>query len=382
MVKETEYYELLGVEVTADENEIKRAYRKLALKWHPDKNPGNAEAAEMFKNVGEAYEVLSDEKKRSMYDKLGKKGLQEGGGGEGFHDAADIFSMFFGGGPRTRGEPKPRDIVHELVVSLEDFYHGKSKKIAVTRDRVEREASGRVRIVKERKVLEVHIEKGMKKGEVLRFAGEGDQHPNIKALGDIVIVLGQKPHDMFRRAGKHLMLNHTISLQEALCGFELPIEHLDRRMLLVKVPAGQVLDPNHAWVVHREGMPVAGTGGVERGNLIMHFEVEFPATLTPAQVEVVAAALGAQTTFQKIAGAQKVKLHDVVAKKRPRARKGRGRRQQEEEYYDDEMYADEVDMDDFAAHFMGGGGRGGGMPPGMGGMPGMGGAQQVQCQQQ
>ena len=269
MVKETEFYDLLGVPPDASDNDIKRAYRKLALKYHPDKNPDNAEAAEKFKQVGHAYEVLSDEQKRRAYDQYGKKGLEEGGGGSEFHDASDIFSMFFGGGRRERGEPKPKDIVHELAVSLEDLYSGKSKKIAVHRDRLCASCKGagtksgaasnpcaqcrgrgaqiRVqqlfpgmvqqvqvrcsacdgegvtvdpkdicpgcngkKIIKERKVLEVNIEKGMHKGDHQRFAGEGDENPSMKLAGDVLIIIDQKPHDLFRRVGSHLIMNERI----------------------------------------------------------------------------------------------------------------------------------------------------------------------------
>lgn len=414
MVKETEYYELLGVAPEADENDIKRAYRKLALKYHPDKNPGNAEAAEMFKNISHAYEVLSDESKRKLYDQYGKKGLEEGGGGGGFHDASDIFSMFFGGGRRERGEPKPKDIVHELSVTLEDMYTGKTKKIAVTRDRLCSSCEGRgvkpgaqknpcrecrgqgvqirmqqlfpgmvqqvqVRcsacsgegtqvkpsdlcqgcngksIIKERKILEVHVEAGQKKGDHKRFTGEGDQHPSMKLAGDVLIFFQQKQHDLFRRIGSHLLVNHKISLQEALCGFELPIEHLDRRMIVIKVPAGQVIDPNFAWTVHREGMPVPGSGGCERGNLVIHFEVEFPNTLPEGQLDKIAEALNAERTFDRVAGGQTVKLAAYAPK--PKSKPSRGKRSQMH------MHGDDDDED-------GGGHHGGG------------GAQGVQCQQQ
>jgi DnaJ homolog subfamily A member 2 len=415
MVKETEYYDLLGVAPDAAENDIKRAYRKLALKYHPDKNPGNAEAGEMFKNISHAYEVLSDEEKRKRYDQFGKKGLEEGaGGGGGFHDASDIFSMFFGGGRRERGEPKPKDIVHELNVTLEDMYTGKTKKIAVTRDRLCSSCDGRgtkpgaeknacrecrgqgvqirmqqlfpgmvqqvqVRcqacsgegvqvkpsdlcqgcngksIVKERKILEIHIEIGQKKGDHKRFVGEGDQHPSMKLSGDVLIFIQQKPHDLFRRIGSHLLINHSISLQEALCGFELPVEHLDQRMLVIKVPAGQVMDPNFAWTVYREGMPVANTGGVERGNLVIHFEVAFPATLPKAQIDAIGGSLNAPTTFERVTGGLKAELKDWAPK--PKARGGSRRQQQKHP-----MMHDEDDDEDDGHH--GGGGQG------------------VQCQQQ
>jgi len=99
MVKETKLYDVLGVKPTATETEMKKAYRKLAMKWHPDKNQGNPEAEKTFKSISEAYGILSDEKKRTLYDQYGEKGLKEGGGGGGFGggDPFDIFNSFFGG---------------------------------------------------------------------------------------------------------------------------------------------------------------------------------------------------------------------------------------------------------------------------------------------
>lgn len=401
MVKETELYDALGVEPTADENALKRAYRKLALKYHPDKNQGNEEAAEMFKKIGHAYEILSDESKRAIYDKHGKKGLEQGGGADA-HDASDIFSMFFGGGRGPRGEPKPKDIVHELAVPLEDMYLGKTKKIAATRDRfcdecnaegfkpgaqripcsdcggrgvrivmqqvfpgmVQRgqvacpacegqgqrvkpsdlcvKCQGR-KVVKEKKILEVHIEKGMKKGDHVRFQGEGDQVPGVKLSGDILLVIDQKPHDVFRRVGSHLLVNHTITLAEALCGFELPIQHLDKRTILVKIEKGRVVDPNFAWTAHREGMPVPNTGGVERGNLVIHFEVDFPSSIPAGGISKIAEALGYSKSTTVEAGAEQLSLSEFT----PPPKRRSNRRQ---------MHADDDDDDPR----MGGGGGGGG----------------------
>lgn len=417
MVKETALYELLGVPPTADENEIKRAYRKLALKYHPDKNPDDAAASEMFKKVSHAYEVLSDADKRKVYDARGEKGLEGGDGGGGGADASDIFSMFFGGG-RPRGEPKPKDIVHELGISLEEFYNGKTKKIAALRDRLCHACTGSglkpgvssnpcggcdgrgvrimlrellpgmvqrmqvkcplclgqgvqinpkdicegcngAKVIKDRKIVEVVIEKGTKKGDHLRFEGEGDQIPGVRLSGDLLIILNEKPHDVFRRVGNHLLVNHRLSLNEALCGFELPIETLDGRTILLKVAQGQVVNHDHAWVVTREGMPVKGTGGCERGNLVVHFEIEFPTSLTPAQIAAISTALGYTRPTGKPPGSTPVKL---TAAKPAASSRGGARRRPGGPPDDDD--------DDSGPR---------GMRGGPGGPPGM---QQVQCQQQ
>jgi DnaJ homolog subfamily A member 2 len=411
MVKETGLYEILGVAIDVDENGLKRSYRKLALKFHPDKNQGDEEAADKFKQIGHAYEILSDAEKRAIYDRHGMKGLEQGGGGGGGgQDASDIFSMFFGGGRREKGEPKPKDIIHELPVTLEDMYLGKTKKIAATRDRfcdqcdaqgvkpgAQREhcndCNGRgVRIVmqqvfpgmvqrgqipcsacegqgqrvrasdlcnkcqgkkvaKEKKILEVHVEKGMKKGDHIRFTGEGDQIPGVKLSGDIILIIGQKPHDLFKRVGSHLLINHTISLQEALCGFELPIEHLDKRVVVAKLSPGVVIDPNFAWTMHREGMPVPNTGGVERGNLVVHFDIEFPAALTASARAVVASSLGYAGAPSAPSGAQQATLSAYA----PQGRRGQRR----------QMHRGDDDDDDEGHHHHGhghGGGGGGGQP--------------------
>jgi len=144
MVKETELYDRLGVSPQASGEDIKKAYRKMAIKYHPDKNPNNPEAEAKFKEISEAYEVLSDENKRQMYDKYGKEALKEGTG----HSAHDIFEQFFGGGfgnffgGGPRGPKKTEDIVHELQVTLEDLYKGKTTKLSVTRNIICSSCSG------------------------------------------------------------------------------------------------------------------------------------------------------------------------------------------------------------------------------------------------
>jgi len=132
-VDNSEFYELLGVSKNASPSEIKKAFRKAAIKHHPDK--GGDEAT--FKKISEAYDCLSDPEKKELYDRYGKEGLEQGGGAAG--NAEDIFSMFFGGQGGRRGPSGPKkgeNLVHALNVTLEDLYNGKTKKIAITRKRV------------------------------------------------------------------------------------------------------------------------------------------------------------------------------------------------------------------------------------------------------
>lgn len=345
MVKETKFYDTLGVPPTATQEEIKRAYKKLAIKYHPDKNK-EAGAEEKFKEISVAYETLSDDDKRKRYDQYGEKGVDQ----EHMADPTDIFSSLFGGG-RRRGEPKPKDIVHELPVALEHFYNGKVVKLAVTRDRLCSGCNGRgsmkegvsarcsdcagrgikmmmrqigpgmiqqmqthcptclgkgttikpedrctqcngEQIIKEKKIFEVNVDKGMKRGDHVTFVGEGDQIPDVKLSGDIIIVLDQKHHPEFTRKGNHLYMEKTISLVEALTGFKRVLTHLDGRTLIIETAPGAVLDPEFLYAVDREGMPVKNTGGVERGNLIVKFLVKFPETIAEGDAKKLRQILG------------------------------------------------------------------------------------------
>lgn len=336
MVKETAFYELLNVSPTATPDELKKSYRKLALKCHPDKNPDDPEAAEKFKSISMAYEVLSDEKKRDLYDKHGEQGLKEGGGGGGdFSSPMDIFDMFFGGGRgRGRRENKGKDVIHQLGVSLEDLYNGSTRKLALQKNVICEKCEGRggkagcvakcgtckgkgtqtllnqlgagmyqqiethcrdcdgrgekinpkdmcttckgKKIVHERKILEVHIDKGMEDGQKITFSGEGDQSPGLEP-GDILIVLEEKPHALFTRKEMDLFMKIDITLSEALCGFKKSIKTLDKRQIIISSLPGEFIKPNEIKCVLNEGMPMY-KNPFEKGRLIINFNVKFPET--------------------------------------------------------------------------------------------------------
>jgi len=341
MVKETEYYDRLGVAPDCSVDDLKKAYKKSAIKFHPDKNPNNPEASEKFKEISEAYEVLSDENKRQMYDKYGKEGLDKGGFHA--HDASDIFQQFFGGGGGFggffgggggRGGPrKTEDIVHELQVSLEDLYKGKTTKLSVTRNIICQGCTGSgtksgssagkcktcdgrgirlvikqlgpgmiqqmqtvcsdcqgkgeqikeedkckeckgKKVLKDKKVLTVYVDKGMRHGQKVVFAGESDEAPGMEP-GDIIFVLVEKKHEVFRRNGNDLYIEQNIPLVEALCGFTTYVKHLDDRVLIVNSPKGDIITPGEVKVIPNEGMP-KHKSPYEKGNLYIQFTIEFP----------------------------------------------------------------------------------------------------------
>lgn len=331
----TKYYEILGVSKSASQDELKKAYRKAAIKNHPDKGGD----PEKFKELAQAYEVLSDPEKREIYDEYGEDALKEGmGGGGSSHNPFDIFEQFFGGGAfgggssRGRRQRQGEDVVHSLKVSLEDLYNGTTKKLSLSRNVLcakckgkgsKSGASGRcygcqgtgVRTVtrqiglgmiqqmqhacpecrgsgevisdkdkcpqckgnkvnQEKKVLEVHVEKGMQHNQKIVFQGEADEAPDTVA-GDIVFVLQQKEHPKFKRKYDDLYVEHALSLTEALCGFQFALSHLDGRQLLIKSNPGEVVKPGQFKAINDEGMPHHGRPFM-RGRLYIQFNVEFP----------------------------------------------------------------------------------------------------------
>mmetsp|Transcript_52935 Transcript_52935/g.136737 ORF Transcript_52935/g.136737 Transcript_52935/m.136737 type:complete len:523 (+) Transcript_52935:103-1671(+) len=272
----TKFYKCLEVDKNATDPEIKKAYRKLAVKHHPDKGGD----PEKFKEITRAYEVLSDADKRAKYDRFGEEGLDNDGPG----DAGDIFEAMFGGGGRRGGggarrRQKTKDIVQPLKVTLEQIYEGATKKMAITRQVIDkkkgvqecRDCGGRgvkVEVIRmgpmiqqmqsacgscggngkafttkqEREILEVHIQKGSPDNHKVTFREMADEHPDADA-GDVNFVLKQQEHSVFKRRGADLFIERKISLVDALCGFDIELTHLDGRKLLIKTSPGEIVKP-------------------------------------------------------------------------------------------------------------------------------------------
>lgn len=336
-----DYYGILGIPKNASEEEIKKAYKKQALKWHPDRNPNNKEKAEeKFKELAEAYEALSDKQKREIYDRYGEEGLKgvpqggaEGGmpegfafrsgpGGASFHftpsSAEEIFARFFGRsnpfshssgmsgsffddfdtdmgersmggmpgmgsssrGGRTRKLPP---IKRTFACTLEELYTGCTKKMKITKNLAD--ASGSTMPCE--KILTINISPGWKEGTKITFEGEGDERPGTEPA-DIIFILKEKPHPRFKRVGNDLHYTATISLKKALTNPVIEVLTLDNRKL--RITLNEIVTPQSKQIIKGEGMPISKSPR-EKGNLIINFNIVFPSVLSREQKDKIALAL-------------------------------------------------------------------------------------------
>ncbi|KGN49255.1 dnaJ protein homolog 1 [Cucumis sativus] len=336
-----DYYKILQVDKSAKDDDLKKAYRKLAMKWHPDKNPNNKKEAESkFKQISEAYEVLSDPQKRAIYDQYGEEGLKGqvpppgagGPGGASFfqtgdgptvfrfnpRNANDIFAEFFGfstpfggmggggggggsgmgmrGGPRSFGGGMFGDDMFASFGDGQPMSQGPRKAAPIERRlpcsledlykgttkkmKISREiadASGKTLPVEE--ILTIEIKPGWKKGTKITFPEKGNEQPNV-IPADLVFIIDEKPHSTFTRDGNDLVVTRKISLAEALTGYTAHVTTLDGRSLTI--PINNVIHPDYVEVVPREGMPIPKEPS-KKGNLKIKFDIKFPTYLTSDQ---------------------------------------------------------------------------------------------------
>ncbi|MCX5786709.1 MAG: molecular chaperone DnaJ [Elusimicrobia bacterium] len=342
----TDYYRLLGVARNAGPDEIKTAYRNLALKHHPDRNPGNKDSEGVFKEINEAYGVLSNVEKRRIYDQFGAEGLKAGRGGAGgfggFQNAdfgdifGDIFDNFFEQGGRSRSPRQRRgaDLKYGTEITLEEAFNG--VKVPVNFDRTEIceicggtgakpktslkkcptcRGSGRVQYAqgffsfsqtcpdcggqgevvsspcrdcggsgRKRKAasLNIKIPAGVEEGTVLRVSGAGDAGSRDGASGDLYIQVAIKHNTHFERQGSDLVYECPVSVAQAALGAEVEVPVIEGSRVKLRLPQGT----QHGKVlrVHEKGMPAAGLK--KRGDLLVRVKVEIPHDLTPKQREL------------------------------------------------------------------------------------------------
>eukprot|EP00118_Oscarella_pearsei_P003946 m.16396 g.16396 ORF g.16396 m.16396 type:complete len:315 (+) comp26896_c0_seq3:549-1493(+) len=307
-----DYYSTLNLTRSAEDADIQRSFRTLSLKYHPDKNQ-NRDATSYFRDISEAYDVLSDHKRRAVYDQFGEEGLKNGvptaepGGFTGaytFHgEPRKTFREFFGSenpfneiftdsnstssgtnfaGIMGRARPKQdAPVEKELWLSLEEIYSGCMKKMKISR-RVLND-DGHTSSVRD-KILTITVKPGWREGTRVLFPKEGDQEPN-NIPADIVFVVKNKPHAQFKRTGNDLHYTAKITLVQALTGCIIEIKTLDDRVL--SIPINEIVRPAFQKTVIGEGMPVSKQSGAH-GNIVLHFDICFPSTLTPQQKKTIA----------------------------------------------------------------------------------------------
>ncbi|HEU0197872.1 MAG TPA: molecular chaperone DnaJ [Nevskiaceae bacterium] len=336
-----DYYETLGVAKTANEDELKRAYRKLAMKYHPDRNPGDKGAEEHFKSVSEAYEVLSDARKREIYDHYGFEGLERGGGAGaggfggagGFADLfGDVFSDIFGGGGRSGPRPGA-DLRYRLDLTLEQAAFGTTETIHLptteecatchghgTADgKPPRECptchgAGQVRVrqgffvlqqscptcrgrgttvtnpcpachgagqVRRDKTLEVKVPAGVDTGDRIRLSGEGEKGERGASPGDLYVQVQIKPHPIFERDGAHLYCDVPVSFTVAALGGDIDVPTLSGRQTLHIPEATQT-----GRVLRIPGLGIKPVRGGAAGDLRCRLTVETPINLTRPQKDL------------------------------------------------------------------------------------------------
>ncbi len=340
-MSDKDFYEILEVSRTASDEEIKKSYRKLAMKYHPDKNKGNSKAEKKFKEISAAYEILKDPQKKAAYDQYGHDAFRQGGmgGAQGFGDFAggfsDIFEEFFGGGfggaSRQRGPTRGSDLRYNMSVSLQDAFSGKKTQIKIPSnincDSCNGTGSadksgpstcstcngyGKVRSTsgffsierpchscggegvtiknpclkcsgtgqqKKQKTISVSIPAGVDTGTRIRISGEGERGQRGAGNGDLYIFLDVKKDKLFNREDENIFCTIPISLTMAILGGEIEVPTIDGKKAILNVPAGTQSETQFR--LKGKGMSILRHKN--RGDMYVEAKVEIPINLTNKQ---------------------------------------------------------------------------------------------------
>jgi len=342
MSTQTDYYELLEIERGADDGTIKSSYRKLAMRYHPDKNPGCDDSEARFKAISEAYDCLKDPQKRAAYDRFGHAAFQNGGpgaggGGQGFEGFSDIFETIFGqgfGGGQRQDTRRGADLRYDLEISLEEAYHGKATSITVdvsalctpcngtgakpgtaARACTTCKGHGKVRAqqgffvvertcpschgagqviadpcpscrgegrVDREKTLEVNVPAGVDEGTRIRLTGEGEAGARGAPAGDLYIFMHVKRHSVFQRDGTTLFAQVPISFTTAALGGIITVPGLDKVEHDIRIPVG--IQSGKQLRQRGAGMPVLQGRG--HGDMVIQIDVETPTRLSARQKDL------------------------------------------------------------------------------------------------
>ena len=351
---DTEYYDTLGIKKNASDKEIKKAYRKLALKYHPDKNKSDKTATEKFKKISEAYEILKSPETRKQYDQFGKSSVDSTSSHSHHMDPFSMFNQFFNTQHMSSQSQQVKAIYMDIPVSLEQLYNGQTKKYKISRKRVCKSCdgiggskeglvtcqvclgNGKIQIrrsigpgmvqqmiqtcpkchgraqsmkpecvckickgektITEEKICSVQIPAGSQNGNSIKLYQEGNEEPG-KLPGDIIFRIVQKEHHTFKRNNNDLHVVKEISLIDALDSYKFVLTHLDNRTLFIKTKDGDILEPGAVRCIPNEGMTT--TSSNKKGNLYIHYKIKFPSSLQFEQIKKLRKILPNKSLIQK-----------------------------------------------------------------------------------
>lgn len=342
MADKRDYYDVLGVVKSASADEIKSAYRKLALQYHPDRNPDNPEAEDNFKEAAEAYEVLSDASKRAQYDRFGHAGVNGQGFGDHFHSPEDVFSAFgdifgdffgFGGGAGRRRPRAGADLRYNLTVSFRDAAKGTEVDLNIPKREICSDCSGSgsapghsaetckhchgqgqvtqsqgffrisvpcpvcrgegqvvthpcakcrgLGIMQISKSIKVRIPAGVDNGSRLRLRGEGEPGDFGGPHGDLYVVIYVEEDKVFTRSGQDLLVAAEVSIVQAILGAKIEVPTLDEPVTL-EIPKGT----QSGKVLRIKGLGLPHLTSTQKGDLLVEVMVRIPSTVTKKQEEL------------------------------------------------------------------------------------------------